>query len=48
MELDWLHSEEIWLAGQASWNQLQRGELWYVHAAPWLALLILLLRSLTQ
>lgn len=39
---------QFWLPGKVEWKQLQYGDSCYIHAIPWLALLILLLRNLAQ
>ena len=39
-------SERVWLPGKAEWKQVQHGEAWYIQAVPWLALVLLLIRSL--
>ena len=48
MELEFVFPEWIWLPDTIRWNQLRRGESSYMHAVPWLALIILLLRSFVQ
>ena len=44
MQLEYVYSERVWLPGDVRWKQLQRGDSWYLHVVPWLALLLLLLR----
>ena len=43
-----LLSESYWLPGGVGWSELQRGDERFLHAAPWLALVLLLLRAFVE
>ena len=43
-----LLSESYWLPGGGGWSELQRGDEIFLYAAPWLALLLLLLRAFVE
>ena len=43
--MDGFTSARIWLPGEALWEEVQFGEVLFLHAVPWLALLLLVLRS---
>ena len=40
--------DRVWLPGQAEWSDVQFGGIWFVHAVPWLSLLLLILRGLCR
>ena len=41
-------SERYWLPDGIGWSDLQRGDDGFFHAAPWLALMLLLLRTFVE
>lgn len=43
-----LLSESYWLPGGVGWSEMQRGDERFLHAAPWLALVLLLLRAFVE
>jgi len=43
-----MFSERYWLPDGVGWSDLQRGDDRFLHAAPWLALMLLLLRTFVE
>lgn len=43
-----MFSERYWLPDGVGWSDLQRGDDRFLHAAPWLALTLLLLRTFVE